>query len=91
MGRFQAAAKTASASSSFSGTIFPQVELVKQYLGQTFFLYVAPTPGKAFSGRLRILGLDLFPGFNTGRFALFPVPDASADRIAVGELKSARA
>ncbi|MGO8750639.1 MAG: hypothetical protein ACLQNE_32215 [Thermoguttaceae bacterium] len=75
----------------FSGTIFPQVELVKQYLGQHSLLYVGTNAGEGIFGTWRIPGLDLFPGFNTGRFALFPVPDASADRIAVRELKSARA
>jgi hypothetical protein len=74
---------------TFSGTIFPRVELVKQYLGRHSVLYVGTNAGEGIFGTWRIPGLDLCPGFNTGRFALFPTKDSASGGTAIRELKPA--
>lgn len=75
---------------TFSGNLAPDVRLVKQYLGQHAVLYLGTNSGEGIFGTWRIPRAEETPLFDSGRFALFPVHDASADRLAVREFKPAR-
>ena len=72
---------------TFSGHLAPEVRLVKQYLGQHAVLYLGTNSGEGIFGTWCIPAGESSPLFDTGRFALFPVQDASAERLAVQELK----
>lgn len=73
---------------TFSGTIFPNVELVKQYVGRHSVLYRGTNSGEGIFGQWFIPGFEAFTSFGTGRFALFPASECCADGLGVRELNS---
>jgi hypothetical protein len=74
---------------TFTGSVAPEVVLVKQYVGQHAVLYVGTNTGEGIFGTWQIPHAPLCPGITAGRFALYPAKEGSADVLAVRELQPA--
>ena len=69
------------------GTIFVEVKLLKQYLGQHSLLYVDTNSGEGIFGTWRIPGVPMIPGLTSGRLALFPKGDSASSCAEIRELE----
>jgi hypothetical protein len=74
---------------TIKGTVAPEVRLLKRYVGQHALVYVGTNSGEGIFGTWQVPGVPAIAGWTSGRFALFPTRDSSADCAEIMELEPA--